>query len=55
LRTGIIQCHLHPAIPWQVAPQQSLPPFHRATGILTQDMMTKESSGIHGSGFFQLR
>ena len=28
---GIIQCHLHPAIPWQVAPQQSLPPFHRVS------------------------
>ena len=28
-----IQCLLHPAIPWQVAPQQSLTPFHRATGI----------------------
>ena len=30
---GIIQCLLHPVIPWPVAPQQSLPPFHRATGI----------------------
>ena len=25
----IIQCSPHPAIPWQVAPQQSLPLFHR--------------------------
>lgn len=30
---GIIQCHLHPAIPYKVAPQQSLAPFHRAIGL----------------------
>ncbi len=30
---GIIQCYPHPAIPRQVAPQQSLSPLHQTTDI----------------------
>ena len=30
---GIIQCYPHPAIPRQVAPQQSLSLLHRTTDI----------------------
>jgi len=30
----VMNRHPHPAIPWQVAPQQSLPPLHRPSLIL---------------------
>ena len=33
---GIIQCLLHPTIPWQGAPQQSRPPFRRVTVVPTE-------------------
>jgi len=35
---GIIQCLLHPAIPRQGAPQQSLLPFYRATGTQIKNL-----------------
>jgi len=34
---SLIQCHLYPVIPWRVAPQHSLAPFHRMMDITNFD------------------